>query len=634
MYAGGLPVKNLDKRKRDLEEFQAAHDCMIGVEIGAIPYFVGVWETVAALGWTHVSLSKLFFSNFDEHFVRDIPFARHAMAIDEYRRDFVRVPWGGSGTVSDGDIEGVTRFRQVWFAGNHSDVGGSYPENESRLSDVALKWMVDFITKEIPDVAARIAINDNVLHLRPSYDGMMHDELMVGHGPEHNIHFWPACACGLLGEAIERILNEPLIKPDSPEGKRIVNSRWVQIEAQFWKAGPMRARLIGLIRQLKGRNDPTHGSSRLQGLASVIDRDVRLSDNEIASLPQNERRALRDAILNISLRLLRLLNPTELYVDVHKHESLKELLAIRLPEYTESAINAIDQTDRRLTERLITDDDVVTALCLSALACDQVERDIRDIPYVRTFSDRVAVFIDEYQDFTEQQVFLMGFRAKRKYRQITVAGDTSQRLHAGGIDRIGNAFPFVTDPVRQINLDINFRQSKPLAQLSNCFRMFTDPKTQRPKEPCNAPLHMFAETKEIADFLASKISALPGAASVVVIAPTPEMVRQWFDLMAPTLESAFRSPIVSDRARLTERLKTHFTTPLAAKGLEFDVAVLPDISQFNEADPIALNGLYVAASRPRHAILLGCNILQATHKVVQRLCDRGDLFPASIPVPE
>ena len=28
-----------------------------------------------------------------------------------------------------------------WFAGNHSDIGGSYPEIESRLSDIALHWM-------------------------------------------------------------------------------------------------------------------------------------------------------------------------------------------------------------------------------------------------------------------------------------------------------------------------------------------------------------------------------------------------------------------------------------------------------------------------------------------------------------
>lgn len=192
MYAGGLPVKNLDKRKLDLEAFRGRYDCVTGAMTGAIPYFVGVWDTVAALGWTHLALSKMFSPTYDEHFVRDIPFARHAMAIDEYRRDFVRVPWGGSGTAPKDDIQGVKRFRQVWFAGNHSDVGGSYPENKSRLSDIALQWMVNFISKEIPDADARIAINGNFMNINLSYDGMMHDELMVGHGPTHNIHFWPA----------------------------------------------------------------------------------------------------------------------------------------------------------------------------------------------------------------------------------------------------------------------------------------------------------------------------------------------------------------------------------------------------------------------------------------------------------
>jgi uncharacterized protein (DUF2235 family) len=209
MYVGGLPVKNLDKRRLDLETFRATHDCVTGAQTGAIPYFVGVWDTVAALGWTHVALSKLFLSTYDEHFVHDVPFARHAMAIDEYRRDFVRVRWGGSGTVSGGDIEGVTRFRQTWFVGNHADVGGSYPENESRLSDIALKWMVDFIATEIPDATARIVINEDVLHLEPSYDGMMHDELMVGHGPWHKIHFWPAGERKVdpTGELHETVIN-------------------------------------------------------------------------------------------------------------------------------------------------------------------------------------------------------------------------------------------------------------------------------------------------------------------------------------------------------------------------------------------------------------------------------------------
>jgi hypothetical protein len=66
--------------------------------------------------WLHVGVSKLVrllplvSSKYDYHFPPDTKFARHAMAIDEYRQDFLRVPWGGSGTVPDGSIENVPRF--------------------------------------------------------------------------------------------------------------------------------------------------------------------------------------------------------------------------------------------------------------------------------------------------------------------------------------------------------------------------------------------------------------------------------------------------------------------------------------------------------------------------------------------
>ncbi|MHA6688612.1 phospholipase effector Tle1 domain-containing protein [Mesorhizobium sp. A556] len=34
---------------------------------------------------------------------------------------------------NDPDDSGANHLQQVWFVGNHSDVGGSYPENDSRL---------------------------------------------------------------------------------------------------------------------------------------------------------------------------------------------------------------------------------------------------------------------------------------------------------------------------------------------------------------------------------------------------------------------------------------------------------------------------------------------------------------------
>jgi hypothetical protein len=431
--------------------------------------------------------------------------------------------------------------------------------------------------------------------------------------------------CLHLAEAMEATLREPLSKPETPDGVRTSDARWQNMEGQFWRSGPLRARILGLSRGLKG------GSNELQGLAASLDRDVRLSDHETASLNDFERRALREAVLNVSLRFFRLLNPTELYVEVHKRPDLSSLLAKNFPNQVSVVTEAAAQTARRLEERLVTDGDVVTALCLNALACDGFERDIKDIPYVRTFSDRIGVFIDEYQDFSEQQVFLMGYRAKRKYRQITVAGDLGQQLHVGGLQQISHALPYVTEPIRQIMLDTNFRQSQPLARLSDCFRAFTTGEAERlGEQPVGAPMHTFQDRAELADFVAARINSLPGTASVVVISPNAETTQAWFELMAPSLESSFRNPIVSDRARLTERLKTHFTTPLQAKGLEFDVAVVPDISEFNDEDLIQLNGLYVAVSRPRHAITLGCRDTNLAHRVVKQLCQRGDLVPASL----
>jgi hypothetical protein len=67
-------------------------------------------------------------------------------------------------------------LRQIWFAGDHSDIGGSYPENESRLSDNALQWMLDQL-KELLDP---ILLDESVLRVYPSATGPQHDEYRKG----------------------------------------------------------------------------------------------------------------------------------------------------------------------------------------------------------------------------------------------------------------------------------------------------------------------------------------------------------------------------------------------------------------------------------------------------------------------
>ena len=103
-----------------------------------------------------------------------VSYARHALSIDENRRDFPRVPW--SEEAPDNPLlnkkEGVERFVQIWFAGNHSDIGGSYAENESRLSDIALSWMVEQATS----VSHPIVVDRSLLNLYPLSSGPQHDE--------------------------------------------------------------------------------------------------------------------------------------------------------------------------------------------------------------------------------------------------------------------------------------------------------------------------------------------------------------------------------------------------------------------------------------------------------------------------
>ncbi|MBW6525257.1 DUF2235 domain-containing protein [Sphingomonas sp. RHCKR7] len=61
----------------------------------------------------------------------------------------------------------------MWFAGNHSDIGGSYPESKSQLSDIALGWMLD----EAQSVEHSLIVDATRLRIHPAADGLQHDEI-------------------------------------------------------------------------------------------------------------------------------------------------------------------------------------------------------------------------------------------------------------------------------------------------------------------------------------------------------------------------------------------------------------------------------------------------------------------------
>ena len=76
-------------------------------------HFVGLWDTVSAIGWITEPLRLLYMAQNPI-----IQTGRHAISIDERRCFYVDNIWGDALPGQD--------ILQVWFPGVHSDVGGSY----------------------------------------------------------------------------------------------------------------------------------------------------------------------------------------------------------------------------------------------------------------------------------------------------------------------------------------------------------------------------------------------------------------------------------------------------------------------------------------------------------------------------
>lgn len=94
---------------------------------------IGVWDTVGSMGIPKYVEDQRYdvFRFADLDLSPRVEHGFHAMAIDEMRVDFPVTRWSERAGVEE-----------VWFVGAHADIGGGYKDSESRLSDVALGWMV------------------------------------------------------------------------------------------------------------------------------------------------------------------------------------------------------------------------------------------------------------------------------------------------------------------------------------------------------------------------------------------------------------------------------------------------------------------------------------------------------------
>lgn len=132
-------------------------------------HFMGIWDTVSSVGL--IDGRRTYPHTFENDHVR---FVRHAIAIDEFRRFYRQNLYKPS--------DDIDLVKQVWFVGAHSDVGGSYPLDQSELAQVTLKWMIRESRQkglivddgEVEKVIPKIK---NPSISVASYDGMIHKSL-------------------------------------------------------------------------------------------------------------------------------------------------------------------------------------------------------------------------------------------------------------------------------------------------------------------------------------------------------------------------------------------------------------------------------------------------------------------------
>ncbi|MFI1938726.1 DUF2235 domain-containing protein [Streptomyces purpureus] len=135
-YAIGIYAKNRDFTKDDwdqLHRFAGTFSAPVGGRFGVPVEYLGLWDSVKAAGLLRWNLRWLH--------TRQLPNARrarHAVSLDERRRPYEeylierpRTPRPPPALVE-----------QVWFAGVHSDVGGTF-DDDPQLPTIALKWVVD-----------------------------------------------------------------------------------------------------------------------------------------------------------------------------------------------------------------------------------------------------------------------------------------------------------------------------------------------------------------------------------------------------------------------------------------------------------------------------------------------------------
>lgn len=193
-------------KSNDPRKFEIAEGFRSTFSVPCTPHFLGLWDTVSSVGWI---LDPIYAKGGHLPYTATLPgvsILRHAVSIDErrafFRQNQIHQP-----------LPAPQNLKEVWFAGVHSDVGGSYPEDESGLSKIALRWMLCeaegagllLDSEKVIDV-----LGGKLPYAPPNPNGMLHKSL---HG------FW------WLGEVWPKLVSRavPVAGQSQPKWKRRIH---------------------------------------------------------------------------------------------------------------------------------------------------------------------------------------------------------------------------------------------------------------------------------------------------------------------------------------------------------------------------------------------------------------------------
>lgn len=134
----------------DMLEFRATHARETSIR------FIGVWDTVGALGipyvasWLPFARSKYAFH--DTELSKIVQYAYQALALDERRLDFAPTKWTRpAASLAPGESAAAWKPEQIdveqrWFVGAHADIGGGEKTDGAgnapdTLPQITLAWM-------------------------------------------------------------------------------------------------------------------------------------------------------------------------------------------------------------------------------------------------------------------------------------------------------------------------------------------------------------------------------------------------------------------------------------------------------------------------------------------------------------